>query len=73
MYKRLRDGLFAPKNIIEYITDKMYMPFLILIVYAILMTIPIIISNLTFGYWKRSRAAGRRRWLNLGNYGGGVR
>ena len=48
MYKRLRDGLFAPKKIIEYIKDKMYMPFLILIVYAILMTIPIIISNLTF-------------------------
>ena len=48
MYKRLRDGLFAPKNIIEYIKDKMYMPFLILIVYAILMTIPVIVSNLTF-------------------------
>ena len=48
MYKRLRDGLFAPKKIIEYIKDKMYMPFLILIVFSILMTIPIVISNLTF-------------------------
>ncbi len=47
MYKRIRDGLFAPKKIIEYIKDKMYMPFLMVFLYAILMTIPVIINNLT--------------------------
>ena len=50
MYKRLRDGLFAPNSIIDYIKDRMFMPFLQLLVYALLMVIPIIVTNLTFSH-----------------------
>lgn len=50
MYKRLRDGLIAPNSIIDYIKDKMFMPFLQLLIYAILMVIPIVIENLTFSH-----------------------
>ena len=50
MYKRLRDGLFAPNSIIDYIKDKIFMPFLQLLIYAILMVIPVVVSNLTFSH-----------------------
>ena len=48
MYKRFRDGLVSPKSIVDYIKDKMYKPLLQLLLYALLMTIPVIINNLTY-------------------------
>ncbi len=44
MYKRLRDGLLAPKTIIEYIKDKGWKPFVQLLLYSIILIIPLIIN-----------------------------
>lgn len=48
MYKRLKHGLLAPKLVTDYMRDKMYKPFLQILLYAILMVIPIVINDYNY-------------------------
>lgn len=48
MYSRFRDGLLSPKSIVDYIKDKMYRPFIQLLLYALIMLIPVVINNLNY-------------------------
>lgn len=48
MYSRLRDGLLAPKAIVDYIKDKWFRPVLQLLLYSILLLVPTIISYATY-------------------------
>ncbi len=48
MYSRIRDGLLSPSSIVDYIKDKWYKPFFQIILYALLLTIPTVISILTY-------------------------
>ena len=48
MYSRFRDGLLSPSSIIDYIKDKWGKTILQLLLYALLLTIPIVISTLTY-------------------------
>ena len=48
MYSRFRDGLLSPSSIVDYIKDKWGKVILQLLFYALLLTIPIVISVLTY-------------------------
>lgn len=48
MYSRLRDGLLAPSAVIDYIKDKWYKPLLQILLFALIMTIPTIVSVFTY-------------------------
>ena len=46
MYKRFRDGVFAPKAVVDYMRDRWYLPFIMLLIYALIITAPMIVSNI---------------------------
>lgn len=48
MYSRLRDGLLSPASVIDYIKDKWGRTILQLLLYALLLSVPTIISVLTY-------------------------
>ena len=46
MYRRFQYGLLSPKLVTEFMRDRMYKPFIQLILYALLMVIPVVINDL---------------------------
>jgi len=45
MYKRFRDGILAPKAVVDYMKDKWYMPLIMILIYAILLSAPMIVTT----------------------------
>ena len=48
MYSRFRDGLLSPSSIIDYIKDRWYRPLFQILLYALLLVIPTVISIATY-------------------------
>lgn len=48
MYSRLRDGLLSPSAVVDYIKDKWYKPFFQILLFALIICIPTIISVITY-------------------------
>ncbi|MBP5408034.1 MAG: hypothetical protein J6Y42_02735 [Bacilli bacterium] len=46
MYRRFQYGLLSPRLVTDFMRDKMYKPFLQLLLYALLMVIPVVINDL---------------------------